>query len=86
MDPNRKKKIIAIIACVVVVLGLMGAYAYKIYIYDPQNVATEAQLASYDKLVAYADEWDMMSDAENRKSWILRKIMIRYWINKNRNK
>lgn len=69
VDPNRKKKIIAIIACVVVVLGLMGAYAYKIYIYDPQNVATEAQLASYDKLVAYADEWDMMSDAE--KSEIL---------------
>ena len=62
MDPNRKKKIIAIIACVVVVLGLMGAYAYKIYIYDPQNVATEVQLASYDKLVAYADEWDMMSE------------------------
>ncbi len=69
VDPNRKKKIIAIIACVVVVLGLMGAYAYKIYIYDPQNVATEAQLASYEKLVAYADEWDMMSDAE--KSEIL---------------
>lgn len=64
VDPNRKKKIIAIIACVAVVLGLMGAYAYKIYIYDPQNVITKAQQASYDKLVAYADEWDMMSDAE----------------------
>lgn len=64
VDPNRKKKIFAIIACIVVVLGLMGAYAYKIYVYDPQNVATEAQQASYKKLVAYADEWDMMSDAE----------------------
>lgn len=73
VDPNQKKRIIAIIACIVVVLGLMGAYAYKLYIYDPQNVATEAQLASYDKLVACADEWDMMSDAEKLEILDLKK-------------
>ena len=54
------------IVIVLVLLGLclMGGYAYKIYIYDPQNVASEEQLKAYDRLIAYADEFDMMSDSE----------------------
>ncbi|MGM9946641.1 hypothetical protein [Floccifex sp.] len=53
-----------IIGLVLLCICLMGGYAYKIYIYDPNNVATEEQLKAYDRLIAYADEYDMMSDSE----------------------
>lgn len=43
---------------------LLGAYTYKVVVYDPANITTEAQEQTYQKLVEYADEWDMLSDAE----------------------
>lgn len=33
-------------------------------VYDPNNVASEEQNNTYAKLVEYADEWDMLSEAE----------------------
>ena len=73
VDPHRKQKIIALVACILIILGLMGAYAYKVYVYDPQNTITEEQQQAYDKLVAYADEWDMMSEAEKLEILDLKK-------------
>ena len=63
---KRSKKKIAIIAGVVVLfLACLGGYAYKIYVWDPAHIVTEAMQKSYDKLVSYADEYgsDLDSDA-----------------------
>ena len=63
---KRSKKKIAIIAGVVVLfLACLGGYAYKIYVWDPAHIVTEAMQKSYDKLVRYADEYgsDLDSDA-----------------------
>lgn len=43
---------------------LLGGYAYKVVVYDPQNITTAEQESIYKKLVEYADEWDMLSEAE----------------------
>ena len=70
---KRSKKKIAIIAGVVVLfLACLGGYAYKIYVWDPAHIVTEAMQKSYDKLVSYADEYGsdldsnatLMSDSE----------------------
>lgn len=53
-----------IIIGVLVFAALLGAYAYKVTVYDPNNVASEEQNNTYAKLVEYADEWDMLSEAE----------------------
>ncbi len=53
-----------IIIGVLVFAALLGAYTYKVTIYDPNNVASEEQNNTYAKLVEYADEWDMLSEAE----------------------
>lgn len=60
------KKITKIVLCVILVgLVALGGYAYKVLVYDPQNIVSETQ-QTYDKLVSYADEYgdNMMSDAE----------------------
>lgn len=71
--PKRsKKKLWIILAAVLVILAGLGAYAYKIYVWDPAHVVTEAMQKSYDKLVSYADEYGsdldsdmtLMSDSE----------------------
>ena len=61
---KQKQKRYAIAAAICFVLLLLSGYAYKVAVYDPAHVITEAQQKSYDKLVSYADEWDMLSDAE----------------------
>ncbi|MDD7282016.1 hypothetical protein [Floccifex sp.] len=62
---SRISKTTKIIMCLVVLgVCLMGGYAYKIYVYDPQNVASQEQIDAYNRLVDYADEFDMMSDSE----------------------
>ena len=65
---KEKKKMSPVIKVIIVLvlLGLacMGGYAYKIYVYDPANVVSEEQQDAYDRLIAYADEYDMMSDSE----------------------
>lgn len=56
-----------VILCVCL-LGLvaLGAYSYKVLVYNPQNIVSDSQQKTYDKLVSYADEYGdkMMSDAE----------------------
>ena len=49
----------------VLFLACLGGYAYKIYVWDPAHIVTEAMQKSYDKLVRYADEYgsDLDSDA-----------------------
>ncbi|MCF0105549.1 MAG: hypothetical protein HUJ53_02175, partial [Holdemanella sp.] len=64
---SDKKKVTPLrIFIVLVILGfvLMGGYAYKVFIYDPANVASEEQITIYNKLISYADEYDMMSESE----------------------
>ena len=51
-------------AAVAIFALLLGGYIYKTVVYDPANVVSEQQKADYDKFVEYADEWDMLSDAE----------------------
>lgn len=61
------KKITKIVLCVILVgLVALGGYASKVLVYDPQNIVSETQQKTYDKLVSYADEYgdNMMSDAE----------------------
>lgn len=74
-NKKKKKKVKWIVAVIAVILCLMGAYAYKIYVYDPQNVASEAQIASYEKLQKYADEYgdDMLLEAEKFELLDMRK-------------
>lgn len=66
MDP-RKKKIILFIGCFcLLVAAAFGLYAWKVLVYNPDHIVSEAQQKSYDKLVEYADEYGsgLMSDAE----------------------
>ena len=61
------KKVTKIVLCVILLgLAALGGYAYKVLVYNPQNIVSETQQKTYDKLVSYADEYgdNMMSDAE----------------------
>ena len=64
---KKKNKVLNAIV-IVLLLGLvaLGGYTYKVMIYDPQNIVSDSQQETYDKLVSYADEYgdNMMSDAE----------------------
>lgn len=75
IDPKKKKKRIFIGVIVAIFLLLMGGYAYKMYVYDPQNVISEAQAQAYRKLQDYADEFgdDMLSEAEKLEILDLKK-------------
>lgn len=71
--------------CVILVgLVALGGYAYKVLVYDPQNIVSETQQKTYDKLVSYADEYgdNMMSDAEKLELLDLDKDYQKLWINK----
>jgi predicted nucleic acid-binding Zn-ribbon protein len=61
---SHKKFWLAALFVVLAGIALMGGYTYKVLVWDPQNAVSEEQQASYDKLVDYADEYDMMSDTE----------------------
>lgn len=60
----RKQAVVLICVIVVLILVLFAGYYYKTAVYDPANTVTEAQQAAYDKLLAYAEEYSMSSDAE----------------------
>lgn len=60
----KKKLWIAVAILVVITSAMLAGYAYKVVYWDPRNTVTESQEVSYGKLVAYADEYDMMSDTE----------------------
>lgn len=63
---KKKKKWIVILFILVLLFISLGAYTYKVYIYDPQNIPSQSQINSTNKLKAYADEYgsDMMLEAE----------------------
>lgn len=66
-EKKPMKKVTKIVLCVILVgLVALGGYAYKVLVYNPQNIVSEMQQKTYDKLVSYADEYgdNMMSDAE----------------------
>ena len=66
-EKKPMKKVTKIVLCVILVgLVALGGYAYKVLVYNPQNIVSETQQKTYDKLVSYADEYgdNMMSDAE----------------------
>ncbi len=66
-EKKPMKKVTKIVLCVILLgLAALGGYAYKVLVYDPQNIVSETQQKTYDKLVSYADEYgdNMMSDAE----------------------
>lgn len=62
---RSKKKIAIILGVFVLFAACLGGYAYKVYVWDPAHIVTEAMQKSYDKLVSYADEYgsDLDSDA-----------------------
>ena len=66
-EKKPMKKVTNIVLCVILLgLAALGGYAYKVLVYNPQNIVSETQQKTYDKLVSYADEYgdNMMSDAE----------------------
>lgn len=66
-EKKPMKKVTKIVLCVILLgLAALGGYAYKGLVYNPQNIVSETQQKTYDKLVSYADEYgdNMMSDAE----------------------
>lgn len=60
----RRQAVLLIAGLVGLILILFAGYYYKTAVYDPANSVTAEQQASYDKLLAYAEEYSMNSDAE----------------------
>lgn len=57
-----------ILTCIVLLLAAMfGTYAWKVTVYDPQHATDVAQNQAYNRLVNYADEYPMMSQAQRRE-------------------
>lgn len=63
----RKQAVALIAGLVGLILLLFFGYYYKTQIYDPQNTVSAEQQAAYDRLLAYAEEYSMSSDAEKRE-------------------
>ncbi|MBQ0066079.1 MAG: hypothetical protein KBT48_09985, partial [Firmicutes bacterium] len=55
------------VSFVVLLFLLLGVYSYVVLIRNPQINPTPEQAQLYDKLVEYADEWDMLSDTEKNE-------------------
>ena len=66
MDPHRRKIILIIAGLCLAAAAAFGVYAWRVLVYNPENLVSEAQQKAYDKLVDYADEYGsgLMSDAE----------------------
>ena len=58
-----KQQLYILIAIVLGLLLLVG-YGYRELIWVPQNIPSAQQEKAYDKLIAYADEYTMMSTSE----------------------
>ncbi|MDO4467967.1 MAG: hypothetical protein Q4C49_13350 [Bacillota bacterium] len=52
---------------IAILLLLLAGYSYFTLIQIPQTNPTEEQAMLYEKLVEYADEWDMLSDTEKNE-------------------
>lgn len=64
---HQKNLKIWIAAAVVLALCLFGGYVWKVSVYNPAHYLSEEKQSLYDWLVAYADEYPMMSDAEKNE-------------------
>ena len=61
---KKSRKLLPWIILVIVLgLGCLGGYAYKVYVWNPAHIVTEDMEKAYDRLVAYADEYG--SDLDN---------------------
>lgn len=66
--PVKKKGRGKWILLVIVLFALaLGGYSYKTLVWDPANTVTKKQQAIYNELIAYADEWEMLSDSEKNE-------------------
>ncbi|WP_276813050.1 hypothetical protein [Faecalibaculum rodentium] len=65
-DPARRRIVLAILALCLLAAAGLGVYCWKVLVWNPENLTTEVQEASFRKLVDYADEYGsgLMSDAE----------------------
>lgn len=63
----RKQAVALFAGIIAVILLLFGGYYYKTRIYDPANQITPAQQDAYNRLLAYAEEYSMSSDAERKE-------------------
>lgn len=62
----HKPRFWGIVAIVAVVAAIFGAYAWKVTVYDPMHATDVEQNYAYNKLVNFADEYPMKSDAQKR--------------------
>lgn len=62
----HKPRFWGIVAIVAVVVAIFGAYAWKVTVYDPMHATDVEQNYAYNKLVNFADEYPMKSDAQKR--------------------
>lgn len=60
------KKIWIIAAIVAILAALFAGYVWKTTVYDPAHQSDPEQTEAYDRLVNFADEYSMMSDAQKK--------------------
>ncbi len=66
--PLTKRAKITIFVLVIILLAAMfGGYYWKVAVYDPAHVTDTAQEEAWKRLVNYADEYSMMSDAQKQE-------------------
>lgn len=65
-NPKRRRLVLFILTLCLLSAAGLGVYCWKVLVWNPENLTTETQEASYKKLVDYADEYGsgLMSDAE----------------------
>lgn len=62
----RRPKFWLIVALIAVIAVLFGTYAWKVTVYDPAHVSDAEQESAYQRLMNFADEYSMKSDAQKR--------------------
>lgn len=71
--PRRKKKLYQyprfwmIVGLIALIAALFGGYVWKVTVYDPAHVADDSQTQAYERLVNFADEYPMKSDAQKKE-------------------
>ncbi|MBF0579128.1 hypothetical protein IM774_04890 [Erysipelotrichaceae bacterium RD49] len=61
-----KPRFWVVAAIVAVIAAVFGAYAWKVTVYDPMHATDVEQNYAYNKLINFADEYPMKSDAQKR--------------------
>lgn len=62
----KQPKFWLIVVSLAVVAALFGAYTWKVTVYDPAHTSNAQQDYAYKKLVNFADEYSMKSDAQKK--------------------